>query len=471
KKLHKSDIINYHRKAVNLLKRIFTFFLSIIILITPFSSFAEENLDAIDKQAEKVDNEKKVNDPSDNELGIFGEGAILMDSNSSQVLFEKNANKKLYPASTTKIMTAILAIELGNLDDVVTVDKEVTDLTSGSHIALDIGEQMTLKNLLYALLIESANDSALAIAKHISGDIDSFVDLMNKKAEELGAKNTNFVNPNGLHDDNHYSTPYDLALIAKYAMKNDTFRNIVKEYTYNIPPTNKKNEPRFLKSANRLIYSTQTIKVNGKDVPIKYDGAVGIKTGYTTMANSCLVSSVEQGNRSLIAVVLNSDSENIYVDTHKLYDYGFQQFTGHTLGFKNQFIDNFKIKNGLAPFVAGVLKEDLTYTVYSGAIDDIKTKVTPVKDLSAPIKKGSKIGEVSYLIDDKIITKANVVSTVDVPKDPSLVWYRRLLDKWYLIVFALFFIMRVNVMKKRAKIKKRKKIEQRRKNQKKNIKH
>ncbi len=452
------------------MKRILTFFLSIILLITPLSSFAEEGKDTLDKKSDLTKNEEKPNDPSDNELGIFGEGAILMDSNSSQVLFEKNSNKKLYPASTTKIMTAILAIELGNLDDIVTVDKEITDLTSGSHIALDIGEQLTLKNLLYALLIESANDSALAIAKHISGSIDAFVDLMNSKADELGAKNTNFVNPNGLHDDNHYSTAYDLALISKYAMKNDTFRNIVKEYTYNIPPTNKKTEPRYLKSANRLIYSTQTINVNGKDVPIKYDGAIGIKTGYTTTANSCLVSCVEQGNRSLIAVVLNSDSENIYVDTHKLFDYGFEQFTGHTLGFKNQFIDNFKLKNATTPFVAGVLKDNLTYTVYSGAIDDIKTKVTPLKDLSAPIKKGAKIGEIAYLIDDKIITKADVVSTANISKDPNLVWYRRLLNKWYLFVFAFFFIMRVKVLRKRAKIKRRKKIEQAKRIKKKRIK-
>ncbi len=165
---------------------------------------------------------------------------------------------KLHPASTTKIMTGILAIELANMDDMVTIDDEVVYLTDGSHIALEPGgEQMKFEHLLNALLIESANDTALAIAKHISGSIDEFAKLMNDKAKELGALNTNFVNPNGLTDENHLTTAYDLSLMAKYAMENPTFRQIVCNYTYQIPETNKKTEVRYLKSANKLLYSSQ----------------------------------------------------------------------------------------------------------------------------------------------------------------------------------------------------------------------
>ncbi|MBF6841874.1 D-alanyl-D-alanine carboxypeptidase family protein, partial [Acinetobacter baumannii] len=151
---------------------------------------------------------------------------------TGQILYEKNPHLKLHPASTTKIMTGILAIENGNLNDVVTVDDETPYVIKGSHIALEPGEKLTLKDLLYALLIESANDSALVIAKHIAGTAEEFAKMMNDKAKELGALNTNFVNPHGLTDENHLTTAYDLSLIARYAMKNETFREIVSNYTY-----------------------------------------------------------------------------------------------------------------------------------------------------------------------------------------------------------------------------------------------
>ena len=152
------------------------------------------------------------------DLNLVGEGAILIDGETGQILYEKNSHKRLYPASTTKIMTAILAIEKGNMEDTVTIDEEIVCLTDGSHIALDVGEEIKFEDLLNALLIESANDAALAIAKHISGSIEEFVQMMNNKAKEIGALNTNFTNPNGLPDEKHVTTAYDLSLIAKYAM-------------------------------------------------------------------------------------------------------------------------------------------------------------------------------------------------------------------------------------------------------------
>ncbi len=153
---------------------------------------------------------------------------------------KKNPNGKLFPASTTKIMTGILAIEKGHMKDMITIDPEVIDLTYGSHIALDYDEEVSFEDLLNAMLIASANDAALALGKHISGSIEDFVKLMNDKAKEIGAINTNFVNPNGLHDDNHVTTAHDLALIAKYAMENEVFRSIVGKSSYTIGPTNKK---------------------------------------------------------------------------------------------------------------------------------------------------------------------------------------------------------------------------------------
>ena len=156
------------------------------------------------------------------DLNLNGQAAILIDYESGAILYEKNMDERLYPASTTKILTAILAIEYGKMDEMVTVDPEVISLTKGSHIALDYYEEVSFEDLLNALLIQSANDASLALAKHIAGSIEGFVEMMNEKAKELGAKNTNFVNPNGLHNDNHYTTAYDMALIAKYAMANET---------------------------------------------------------------------------------------------------------------------------------------------------------------------------------------------------------------------------------------------------------
>ena len=155
---------------------------------------------------------------ADADLSLVGEGVVMVEFDSGTVLHQKNMNTKLYPASTTKIMTAILAIEHGKMDEIVTIDSDVIDLTDGSHIALDYDEQMSVRDLLNALMVASANDAAAALAKHVSGSVDDFVDLMNQKAQELGATNTNFTNPSGLHDDNHYTTAYDLSLIARYAM-------------------------------------------------------------------------------------------------------------------------------------------------------------------------------------------------------------------------------------------------------------
>ena len=166
---------------------------------------------------------------------LISESAVLIDADTGTILTQKNADKKMYPASLTKIMTAILAIEMGKLTDIITVDNETPHEIDGSHIALEAGEILTLKDLLYALMLPSANDAASVIAKHYGKSLDGFVKIMNEKAKELGAYNTNFENPHGLHNENHYTTAADLALITKYAMENETFRKIVATTRYVYP--------------------------------------------------------------------------------------------------------------------------------------------------------------------------------------------------------------------------------------------
>lgn len=370
-------------------------------------------------------------------LNLTAESAILIDMDTGQILYEKNPHLKLHPASTTKIMTGILAIENGNLNDVVTVDEETPYVIKGSHIALEPSEKLTLKDLLYALLIESANDSALVIAKHIAGTAEEFAKMMNDKAKELGALNTNFINPHGLTNENHLTTAYDLSLIARYAMKNETFREIVSNYTYTIPPTNKKDESRYLKSHNELLYSSKKIAVDGKLVPIKYEGATGIKTGYTTEAGNCLVASAERNNKRLIAVVLKSTGNEMFSDIHKLFNYGFENFDKVTLATRNEFIQNFQVKNGKLPIVPGVIKNDFSYYIPKDSIDKITQKIEVDEKLKAPIQEGQIIGKVNYFLDGKLVGSADIVSTISIEKDSVASSLEFVRDNWYVGAFLL----------------------------------
>ncbi|NMB06947.1 MAG: D-alanyl-D-alanine carboxypeptidase [Tissierellia bacterium] len=391
-----------------------------------------------------------------NEMDLVGEAAILIDMDTGQILYEKNPHKQLYPASTTKIMTAILALEHGNMNDIVTIDDEVVYLTDGSHIALEPGEELLFEDLLNALLIESANDAALAIAKHISGSIEEFVKLMNKKAKEIGALNTNFTNPNGLPDENHVTTAYDLSLMGKYAMEIDEFRNIVKNYTYQIPETNKKNEIRYLKSHNRLLYSNKKILVDGNTVPIKYEGVNGIKTGYTQAAKSCLVTSAERDSQRLIAVVLKSDGYDLYSDIHKLLNYGFNNFEKIIIDNKSRFVDNISILDGEYPLVAGITKEDLILTIPKGTKDKIKRKIIIDESIHAPIKEGQSLGKIEYYLNSNFLGQVNIVSTLSIEKIPDETMRDKLLDKWYVFLILIIVIFWINANIRRRKRRKRK---------------
>lgn len=413
-----------------ILKRLVALFVLMVILSTYSPSYADD-------------------------LNLSGESTILIDVDTLEILYSKNPHQKLYPASTTKIMTGILAIELGNMDDIVTVDQEVVDLTDGSHIALEPGEELSLEHLINALLIESANDAALAIAKHISGSIDEFVKLMNEKAKAIGALNTNFVNPNGLPHEEHLSTAYDLALMAKYAMENETFREIVKNYTYTIPITNKKSQERNLWSANRLLYSTERINVNGTQTTIKYEGVNGVKTGYTIAAGQCLVTSYEKDGHKLIAVVLKSSGKNIYSDVHKLLNYGTNNFEKVKIGYGNKFIDNFPVENGVIPFVAGITKSDTYYIVEKSKVDLIEEKITK-NTLEAPISKGQVIGKVEYYLDGRKISETDIISTMDIDLIPVPTLLDKIKSKWYLIVFLLLFLIRLwNLNRRRKRYRRR----------------
>lgn len=255
--------------------------------------------------------------------------AILVELNSNTIVYSLNPDEKVYPASLTKIMTCILALEYGNLDDLLTVtDTSLLNLDiSGSTAGLQAGEQMTLLNILYCMMLSSANEACNVVAEYISGDVDSFVELMNEKAAALGCTGTHFVNTHGLHDENHYTTVRDISIIARYAWQDPVFREITSTATYTVPATNL-SEARELSSTNYLINSNYTDKYY-------YEKAAGIKTGFTTPAGGCLVSTASDGNLEYLSVVCGCETvaeedgsytEERFVATKKLFEYGFENF-------------------------------------------------------------------------------------------------------------------------------------------------
>lgn len=252
-------------------------------------------------------------------LDTTSPSAIVMEMSTGTILYEKNSTEKLYPASITKIMTVMIALEHSDLNEIVTFSNASIDNTEGSGIARDYGEQMTMEDCLYAIMLASANECAYAVAEHVAGDIESFAKLMNEKAAELGCVNTHFVNPHGLHDDNHYTCSYDMALIGQAAYANETFRIITGTKARMIPPTNKHAEETPLQNHNKLLHRYQS----GNYV---YKYCTGGKTGYTTDSNSTLVTFAEKDGMKLVAVVMNTDRTSEWTDSIAMFNYGFDNF-------------------------------------------------------------------------------------------------------------------------------------------------
>lgn len=248
--------------------------------------------------------------------------AIVMDADTGLILYEKDSHAKRYPASITKIMTTLLALELGELSDTVytTYDSIWNVQRDSSRIGFDVEECTTLEEMLYGIMLESDNNLAYAVAEHIGGTMENYVEMMNERAAELGCLGTHFANPHGLHEDDHYTTAYDMALISRQALTNETFRTITATRTHTIPATNK-NVARPIANHHRFIRKT-----------LNYDGCIGGKTGYTDVARTTLVTFAERDGLTLICVVMKCDTGDLaYSDTTKLLDYGFNNYTAYQL--------------------------------------------------------------------------------------------------------------------------------------------
>jgi serine-type D-ala-D-ala carboxypeptidase len=328
-----------------------------------------------------------------------------MEESTGKILYSKNANSIMYPASTTKIMTAILTLEKCNLSDTAVVSHNaVFSIPSGySTASLVEGEVLTIEQLLNVLLIPSANDAAVVLAEHIAGSVEAFSDMMNSKAVELGCLNTHFVNPNGIHNENHYSTAYDLALIGKYAMQFPTFKEISSKTRYTLPITNAySKEDRIFNTTNDLI------KPNYSSSPTNYyyKYATGGKTGYTDPAGQCIVATATKDNVSLIAVTLHGDftEDNLSqraLDCKALFEYGFNNFSMVSIAKKGDVASNMKVPNATKDSSSlDLLYSDDIYAFVPNGFDT--SSVTPNIKLSstfAPIAQDTILGTISYDID------------------------------------------------------------------------
>ena len=372
---------------------------------------------------------------------IASPSALLMDYSSGKILYEKNINEKRYPASLTKIMTAIIVLENCELSDIATVSYDaVMSLSSGYVTAnLQIGEELTVEQLLYVLMVGSSNDAAIVLAEHVSGSVEKFADLMNEKAKELGCTSTNFVNPNGAHDENHYSTAYDLALMARYAMQNETFRTLVSTTSYTLPTTNKYDrEDRIFRTTNSLLHLDTSDRADN----YYYQYATGIKTGFTTPAGNCLIASANKNNLELITVVLGAGQtkdglSQRYLDTLSLFDYGYNTYTLKQIINKGGIIQTLNIKNATRKTkkVEAVVANDV-YALMKQA--DKNSAVLPEinlnDNLKAPLKKGDVIGSVTYTVEGIQYTE-DLLANNDVKKS------RFLLKLAILIIIVLILWM------------------------------
>ena len=334
---------------------------------------------------------------AENDLSVDAKASLIIEENSGKVIHEENSNIQNYPASVTKILTAILTLENCELADTVTVSKTaISNIPSGYVIApLFVGEQMSVEDLLYALMLKSANDAAYVLAEHVGGSVEGFSEMMNKKAEELGCKNSHFVNPNGIHNSDHYTTAYDMYLIAKYAMKNEKFVKIVSTYQHTLSATNKysKND-RIMKNTNNFVNPSSRY----------YDENVkGIKTGTTLQAGNCLITCTSKNGFDVITVILGArTSESKFSETKRMMNYVFDNYKYTEIHKKGDVIKKIEVEKATkeTKSLNLVISDDIK------AINNIKIKAEEIEpeinlrdEIIAPISKGQELGTIKYSVD------------------------------------------------------------------------
>ena len=334
-----------------------------------------------------------------NSESLSGISACLMDKQTGQILLNKNMHLKHPPASLTKILTAVVVLEKGELSETVKVSRKAA-YQEGSSIYLEEGEEITLEELLYGILLASGNDASVAAAEHIAGSVENFAKLMNNKAVEIGAKNSNFVNPNGLPHRDHYSTAYDLALIMKYALKIEKFSEI-SSTKYKTISWGNNNWDRGLRNHNKLLWS--------------YDNITAGKTGYTKAAGRCLINSARKNEREVIAVVLNSPDD--WLDCTKLLNHGLDNFRNIEYISQGEKLHTLHVEKAEDKNVNLLAENPIYLTVPINDKISVQKKFTLNSEVSLPVKKGDKLGKVAVYQNQILTGKSALLSEKNLKHD------------------------------------------------------
>lgn len=344
--------------------------------------------------------------------GISARSYILIEQSSNTVVAEKNSEIRMKPASTTKILTAICAIENASLDDVVTVSRNAA-YQEGSSMYLKPGDKITLEDLVYGLMLNSGNDAAVAIAEHIGGSTEKFANIMNNKAKDIGAKNSNFENPNGLDSDNHYVTAKDLALITSYALKNQKFREIVSTKSKVVSTVG--GVSKYLANHNKLLHM--------------YENCIGVKTGFTKASGRTLVSAADKNGITLIAVTLNAPND--WNDHKLLLDKGYQSVKIKKILDNYSVVDYVDIKNGTKESVEVKCEEEYSAVLLNNEQENFDV-IYEYKTLKAPVRKMQNAGIAKVYKNGKLVFETNLITVDDVDKKNNFSFF-----EWIKRIFRL----------------------------------
>lgn len=408
---------------------------------------------------------------------VNAQATILVEPETSTIIYEKNSNERMYPASMTKILTALVTLDYFDYDALVTVGNEINEVTlDSSKAGHKKGETLSVENLIRGLMIPSGNDSAnvlaAAVAKKVENNNDLsyeecekiFTDLMNKKAEELGCKNSHFANAHGYHDDNHYTTAYDMSLITAEALKNDTIKKIAGEKSFSGDGAGNTLEENTNLITQEYNWKSHNLLI--ADGEYHYEYATGLKTGFTDQAGDCVSATAEKDGTELIAVIMNSEDPNRWIDAKNLFDYGFNNFSINTFQKKGDVVETVSLINNNrlnGDTLDVIVKEDVSQYMLNSDIANIEKEIkyndefiaknkdgSEIVQLKAPIEKDSEVGTVSYKLNGETIKESKLYASTEVQKSTIIssikYFFKNLFSNIFTLKGLIIFIVIIIVI-------------------------